>query len=353
MIVTETVEIVVTSANADRLRRFGYSLPAFKDKILIKPEHLSDTSKEKIDFICDTCHTKYVSRWEKYIKKKDKSICRACASFATKTHEFVKQQFLLKGYALLTDHYINAHQHLEYICSKHPDTIQRIIYNSLQSGCGCRYCGIEKRAAKRQLTAIKAKEITETRGYTFVSILKNNGRITSKSYVSYICPNHPDIVQQMRCNNLQQGFGCPICYEEKEKVFVFLKDGRTPIRDYLRQHMTAWKEKSSEACGHVCIVTGSPNFEIHHHYPFDRMMNEAHLALNITKREFAGDYHIDELKALICELLIYHELRGLGVCLAAHLHRKLHSVYGYRDVISKDKFDDFVIRYKSRKLFFQ
>lgn len=313
-------------------------------------QKLTRWSKIVVTVKCDTCGTIYDMAYRYYAKKKDKATCIKCGESAVKTIEFIKAEFDKRGYDLLTTEYVNAHQHLEYCCRKHPEQIQTIIYNSLQRGCGCAPCGLLRRGKARQLTIDKARVTTENRGYKFVGV-KADGRIlNSKTYIRYVCPNHQQYIQEMRYNNLQQGFGCPFCYAEKKK-FAFIKDGKTPIKEYLRPHVYEWIALSKELSNDRCIFSGDTNYDIHHMYPFEKILQEAFVNTQLDRRKLAGDYTTDELQLLINELNILHVKYGPGICLASPLHSKLHSMYGAKSIISNEQFDEFCRLYRDGLLF--
>lgn len=52
----------------------------------------------------------------------------------------IKDVFILKGYKLLNNNYINSKQLLDYICPKHPNIIQHITISNLKNNHGCSFC---------------------------------------------------------------------------------------------------------------------------------------------------------------------------------------------------------------------
>ncbi|AEW47106.1 putative HNH nuclease [Bacillus phage BCP78] len=90
--------------------------------------------------------------WDKF--KNRGQGCKYCAIDARRDKyklpfETVKKAFEDKGYILLEDNYINNSTHMRYICPKHPDKEQKIVYNSLKQGNGCKFCGIESGVKNR------------------------------------------------------------------------------------------------------------------------------------------------------------------------------------------------------------
>lgn len=63
------------------------------------------------------------------------------------------------------------------------------------------------------------------------------------------------------------------------------------LSKFFRGHIQSWKTCSMEACNYQCILTGDKNFDIHHLYGFNYIVNEAfkiiekHIALISTNVE--------------------------------------------------------------------
>lgn len=135
-----------------------------------------------------------------------------------KTYEEVKQEFENRGYILISKEYINNKSKLKYICPIHNEKIQYITYDSLRQGCGCYYCGIERRNNKNRLDY----------SYVYNEFLKRDYQLLQENYnnanekMEYVCNKHPDFVQSITYANLQQGHGCKYCAIEtrsnKKKV---------------------------------------------------------------------------------------------------------------------------------------
>ena len=351
MILDEFVEVKKHANNAKRFENFGYTATD-KGYFKVKPEHLSIHDKTtKIKIKCDTCGREYVSTWHAFSKKQDKTICIYCCPFATKTYDFIFNEFAKRDYDLLTDHYINAHQHLEYRCRKHPEHVQKIIYNSLQRGSGCAYCAREARRLKKRLTEERAIQLVQGVGYKFIGFVEDGKILNSKTYIKYICPKHPKYVQKVTFNRLQQGNRCPMCYAERKRYNFNPDKPTTPIREYFRPHMIEWKELSEKLCNGVCILTGSTKYAIHHHKPFEHILREALINVKLPRKERAGDYSIKEIEVIIAELKRLHVTYGPGVCLADYLHKKLHSTYGSKEEITKEQFEQFCRDFREGKIY--
>lgn len=115
------------------------------------------------------------------------------------TIEFVKEQFELKGYTLLSDQYANAHQKLNYICPQgHRHSMN---WNNWKQGQHCPAC--VGKIVKRSIKEIKA--IFANRGYKCLDTEYLDGL----QKLNYICPEGHK--SSMNSSNFLRGRKCPIC----------------------------------------------------------------------------------------------------------------------------------------------
>lgn len=129
------------------------------------------------------------------------------------SYEFVKEQFEQRGYKLLSTEYINSHQKLEFICSKHPNEIMKVNLNHLMNGKGCKRCGYER-------TSQKLTEHKKTKFSTVIDFFKDidlelvsteKDFIDARSHIKFICPKHPKIIQEKTFTHLKHSPWCSIC----------------------------------------------------------------------------------------------------------------------------------------------
>lgn len=66
----------------------------------------------------------------------------------------------------------------------------------------------------KKKTYKEVKELFDARGYILVSDTYNS----ALEKMDYICPKHPDKIQQMSYNKLKEGRGCPYCSKKKKKT---------------------------------------------------------------------------------------------------------------------------------------
>jgi hypothetical protein len=312
----------------------GYTFTRTGDKFQVKPEHLPGSSGIKIKVLCD-CGREDTTSWYSFAKKQNKNECRECGRFATLTIEFIRAEFRKRGYTLITEYYINAHQHLEYICEKHPEHVQKIIYNSLQRGCGCHYCALEKRANQRQLTVEKAQQVTEDAGFIFLWIECNP--LSSKSDIFYICPKHPDLIQTIGYNTLQQGSGCILCYKERRKAASNnFYNGYTEFKymsQYARSYIKQWYGAVGAEANGYCEVSGQKSdgdFVVHHLTSSDTILRGIYQKLGLDPklcRQLRIPYELAQ--EIVAEYVEAHK-GTKGALLAPEVHKLFHKVYGNR-----------------------
>lgn len=72
----------------------------------------------------------------------------------------------------------------------------------------------------RKKTYEEVKALFESKGY----ILLDTEYIDAHTKLRYICKKHPDIIQSIRYNSLQQGKGCPYCVGKAKHTFEEVKN---------------------------------------------------------------------------------------------------------------------------------
>lgn len=116
--------------------------------------------------------------------------------------------------------------------------------------------------------------------------------------------------------------------------------GYNPIRQYLRVILTDWKKKSLELCNYKCFISGEKEIEIHHLYPFHKILEEIINILNLELHEDINNYSQEQLLKMIDLCMKLHKKYGLGICLSKNLHDKFHNIYGLKD-FTEENFCEF------------
>jgi hypothetical protein len=127
----------------------------------------------------------------------------------------------------------------------------------------------------------------------------------------------------------------PLCGEANGKW----KGGSSEVVKAIRNSLTQWKNDSMKKCGYKCILTGEEFDNIHHLYPFVKIIEEAFENLGIGMRRHVSDYDKDEFESLITKISELHKWYGLGVCLSKKVHKLFHNTYGYTDNTAKQFYE--------------
>lgn len=116
------------------------------------------------------------------------------------------------------------------------------------------------------------------------------------------------------------------------------------ISTFLRTKLTEWKKLSMEKCNYCCVLTGSKDFEIHHVYSFNKIIDDVFKNNDLISKQVSeySDHELDEIVELFLE---EHNKYPLGVCIRKDLHILFHSIYGKCN--KEEQWNEFVMNYKS------
>lgn len=112
------------------------------------------------------------------------------------------------------------------------------------------------------------------------------------------------------------------------------------IDNYIRSNNTKWKEKSLEKYDYKCVFTNSRNIEIHHIYPFYKILNEVFIDMGY---DINIEYKLseDEIDRICKNFFKRQNEYGIGVCIDKEIHKLFHSLYGYIN-FTVDNWSEFV-----------
>jgi len=114
--------------------------------------------------------------------------------------------------------------------------------------------------------------------------------------------------------------------------------GNQSLKRYIRTcKMIEWKNESMTVCNYECVITGKKFDNIHHLYPFHKIVEETIELLNyITFYDDLNDYDENTLELITATFLELQSKYGLGVCLTKELHEEFHSIYGSANFTPED-----------------
>ena len=116
--------------------------------------------------------------------------------------------------------------------------------------------------------------------------------------------------------------------------------GITSLSQALRENITLWKKESMCLCEYRCALTGMEFTDIHHFYPFNKMIKEVLLGLDLEIMPNLASYPNSDI--LINAIQLKHE--QLGICLSSEIHKLFHDKYSYID-FNLDNFTEFINDY--------
>lgn len=235
-------------------------------------------------------------------------------------------------------------------CHKNTKFLPFNSYNQRRSKMGkdcCRSCSDEKRKEISKVNgsdgAYKYSEnfikeyIERERGYKFIKITIKNSIKT----IHYECIKHGLCKNQWN-NIFNRNQGCKKCADERysrENSYLW-KGGISQLSDYLRDKIIPWKKDSMKSSEYKCAITGEEFDDIHHLYPFNKILKESLDELNMTLKGKINEYTNEELKSLEEKILEIHYRYPLGVCLTREIHKEFHSIYG-KENFTPDDFYNF------------
>lgn len=121
------------------------------------------------------------------------------------TFEFANKKFEECGYKLLETEYVNSRIRMKFLCPEHSNKDTRISFSNLMFGQRCAYC-----SGNVKHTYEEVKEKFCSKGYELLETEYKNAQTKMK----YYCLKHPQYIQSIGFNTLQQGSGCAKCGDE-------------------------------------------------------------------------------------------------------------------------------------------
>ena len=129
-------------------------------------------------------------------------------------------EFDANGYKLLSSKYEGAKSPLNFICNKHQERgAQTTTWNRIHYyGQVCKYCSDEKKREilRNQKITVSYKDVEQFFNRPEIELMlvdsKDEFKTKWESKVYFICPKHPDIVQNKSFGRLLQEPYCALCH---------------------------------------------------------------------------------------------------------------------------------------------
>ncbi|MEK4503923.1 HNH endonuclease [Bacillus sp. FSL R12-0069] len=263
------------------------------------------------------------------------------------TYEYVLQKFTERGYKLVSDSYKNSKTKLKYICRKHNEFVQEILWTNFYSGKGCKYCGFESSAEKQRLNFEYVKKKFQDQGLKLLETTYKNASTKMK----YVCLKHAEDVMEKTYSDLQSGYGCPKCGIEKQSAenHYNWKGGISSLNCFMRQKVKTWTEETMQRDDYTCFVTGEKgvHLEVHHIRPFHIIREEVLKELNLPLFTDIVNYSKEQLNKIGKSIEEKHKLEE-GITLKKDIHILFHSIFG--DKTTKEQLYEFKDMYLKGEL---
>lgn len=99
------------------------------------------------------------------------------------------------------------------------------------------------------------------------------------------------------------------------------------LAKYIRGNIYEWKKNSMKSCNYQCVITGEKNYEIHHLYPVNKLINDIYTANHFVWKPFE-EYSENELQTILACFVSEQDKYPLGVCVRKDIHQLFHHLYG-------------------------
>ena len=117
------------------------------------------------------------------------------------------------------------------------------------------------------------------------------------------------------------------------------------LNKFLRGQIQDWKVESMKRCNYQCVLTGSKDFEIHHLYPVNRIIEDMFTKYDLVQKENYQDYTQKEIDEILEKFKYEQSLHPYGIFIEKSLHTLFHHIYGKYN-ISEEKWNQFANDYK-------
>ncbi len=230
------------------------------------------------------------------------------------------------GENILMEEYVNMRSSANFKCLICGNNWSTKAFSVLIGGNGCNICSHKKSEINLEIAKNRLYEIHGSD----IDLLKYTNISEKALFLCNICDNKWDVVAYSIIN---QGQGCKICAYRKNGLnrsgenSNFWKGGITKLKSVIFHKLKWWRKLSSKNCNHRCIITGDDNFDIHHLYPLNNIIQDALIELNFDNDSFWGNYSGEEMEELMTKISEIHYRFPLGVCIEKNIHKLFHKIY--------------------------
>lgn len=251
------------------------------------------------------------------------------------TFDYVKEYIEVtsgSGYQLLSTEYAGNYSPITIKCNEgHVYSSKFAVFKNLGGRCPFCYGNI-----KYTIDQVRRYVESESAsGYRLISTQYVNNRTP----LEMVCDKGHEI--SMTFTNFKRGRRCWVCrnINLRGENHTNYKGGLTALNKMLRASLDQWKIRSFESTNYRCDVTGNRGIlEVHHLYPFHKVVREILNDLQLTERTLISEYSREELDLIKERFLGYHE-SNLGKPLLPKIHKLYHKIYGYEN--NEQQYEEF------------
>lgn len=127
------------------------------------------------------------------------------------------------------------------------------------------------------------------------------------------------------------------------------KGGVTGINETLRGATEEWRNSEMKRNNYTCYISGvrKGTMHVHHITPFHEIRDIAFVETNLTAKPTLADYTDEEVTLLRDKVVELHQ-REKGYVLTSELHKRFHSLYGFKT--TESDLHEFKTRYRLGEL---
>ena len=273
--------------------------------LLTQPDKYERATDGKLDYICPQGHQHSIT-WGAFSMGQG---CLYCSGRALNTIEYIREQFELKGYQLLTEYYENSYQKLEFICPDNHRWSMR--WDHFQHrGVQCAVC-----AGNAKIDYQQVKDYIESSGYKLMTVESDYKNTVNK--LTVLCPDGHTYKVSFKqfCHRDTRCRQCLIINNRGERHPRWNPNLTNEERVNNRMRLgeqAAWRIEVFRRDDRICQICGYKGDKInaHHLYSYNA----------------------------------YHSLRSdtdNGITLCEDCHIKFHKFYGYGNN-TKEQFLEFI-----------
>ena len=300
MLSNEIYQVVWSNQNRKYYESIGYNFTFYKDVFNVNYKDLKDNIK--INAYCDYCLVKDIKtivkvpkiKYVSMIENKKKICCKKCRNLKSR-------ETLLNRYNVANPMQIKESNIKNTAKRRH--NIEYVIEQFIKAG--------------------------------FTPMFQEKDYKSSNGKLPCICNKHKENgIQFKTLSDIKSGKGCETCGVEKNRGSNsnFWKGGKKNTTLFLRHNTTSlWIKESLNKSNYRCDITGiigKGDLEVHHLYPFNKIINDLFKSVNINYKEDISEYSNEELNILINECKVIQSKHQLGKPLLNIVHILFHKIFG-------------------------